>query len=299
MIEDKSLHHRISLFLIYLFLTFLAFTCVFPLINVAAISFSQSSAVTANKVTFWPIGFNTSNYKLVIYFCGLINALVISIKRVVVGATINIFITVITAYPLSRESKEMKGRNAFMWFMVIPMLFSGGLIPFYLAVRNLGMMDKFLALVIPCAVQIYNTILMMNFFRNLPKELYEASTIDGAGHFTILLKIFIPVSKASIATIALFSIVFHWNSWFDGYIFINDVRKMPLQSVLQIMLSQSQQLLNSISSGGLLTFDELRLLSDRALMAALIIFNTVPVLLFYPFLQKYFVKGIVLGSVKG
>ena len=172
------------------------------------------------------------------------------------------------------------------------MVFNGGLVPFYMMIQNLNLMGSFWALVLPGAVNIYLTILMMNFFRGIPKELEEAAMIDGAGHFRVLFTIFLPVSKPAIATLSLFSIVFHWNSWFDGLLYTEGVHQYPLATFLQTVIisrDMSSMSLDPVS---------LALISQKTVSAAQIFIGALPVLIIYPFLQKFFVKGLVVGSVK-
>ncbi|MCL6559228.1 MAG: carbohydrate ABC transporter permease [Firmicutes bacterium] len=180
-----------------------------------------------------------------------------------------------------------------MWFFVFTLLFSGGLIPFFLVVRSLGLIDSFWSMIIPSALPVYFVVIMMNFFRQLPKELYESAMIDGASHWTILFRIFVPLSMPSIATLLLFTAVGHWNDWFTAMIFINNPDKWPLQTYLRQAMIQLDYTR--------LTLHELQLLkklSNRTLNSAQIIITILPILCVYPFIQKYFTKGIILGSIK-
>ena len=179
-----------------------------------------------------------------------------------------------------------------MWYFVGAMLFSGGLIPTYLMVSATGLMGSIFSLIIPGALPIWNMIILINFFRELPGEIEEAALIDGAGHFTALTKIYVPLSKPALATLALFTIVGHWNNWFDALIYINRPENYPLQTYLQTVLTkQDYSVAATISSIGNL--------SDRTIKAAQIIIGSIPIFMVYPFLQKYFTQGIVMGSVKG
>jgi len=277
----------------YFILACLGISCLLPFVNLLAISMSSSAATTANLVTLWPIDFQIDCYKIVFASGAFMNALNVSLLRVIVGTAINLFFILITAYPLSKEAREMKGRNVIMWFYVFPMMFSGGLIPYFLVVNQVGLIDKFWVLIIPGAVEIFSIIMMMNFFRGLNKSISESAMIDGAGHLRILTSIYVPLSVPSIATLALFAMVGHWNDWFSGIIFLNDMRKWPLQTYLR------QQLITLDLR--LIKPDDLKALvklSNRSLKAAQLIVATVPILCVYPFLQRYFVKGITVGSVK-
>ena len=267
-------------------------TCLLPLVHLAAISFSDSAAASANYVKFWPIGFNLDAYRETFHASGFVKSFVISLIRVLLGTMLNLFMIITASYPLSRSNREFKGRNIIIWFYVFPMMFSGGLIPFYLVVSQLGLNNNPLVLIIPGCVPIFSVIIMMNFFRDIPKQIYEAALIDGAGHGSILTRVFLPLSKASVATVALFSIVGHWNEWFTATIFL-DKPMFPLQTYLR-------QLLVKIDYANLTADDIERLkhLSDRSFRAAQLFLATIPILCIYPFLQKYFVKGMTLGSVK-
>lgn len=279
----------------YIFLGLLALSCLIPIIHIIAVSFSDKAATSANLVTLWPVGFHTLAYQRVFSSLDFIRAFFVSVERVIVGVSVNMFIICVTAYPLSKKSSQLKGRNILIWLLVFPMLFKGGLIPTYLVVRDVGLLNSFWALIWPGAVPIFSIILMMNFYRSLPKSLPEAAMIDGAGHFNILFKIFIPLSKPGIATLALFEAVGHWNEWFMGMIYLNDQAKFPLQTYLR------QMLLPSFAEGKITASDieYIKTLSDKNFTAAQLVIAIIPILCIYPFVQKYFVKGLVIGSVKG
>jgi putative aldouronate transport system permease protein len=281
----------------YLIMLFLSAVCLLPLINVAAMSLSASTPVKANQVTFWPIGFNIENYRYVLEKAYILNGLKISVFRVLAGTVLSMFITFITAYPLSHYASEMKGRNVLMWLFIVPMLFSGGLIPSALLYYKIHIYDTFLVLILPSAVNFWNIILMSNFFKRLPRALQESAKLDGASHFTILLRIYLPLSMASIATLSLFSAVAHWNAWFDGLVFIDRSTLRPLQSLIKATITQMQGATTKI----LTSTDAQRLayISDRSLLCAQIIFGTMPILCVYPFAQRYFISGITIGAVKG
>ncbi|MFC5653245.1 carbohydrate ABC transporter permease [Paenibacillus solisilvae] len=286
---------RLKLFMVcnYLFLAVAALLCLFPLIHVLAISFSSSSASSAGLVTLWPVRFTTKSYEYVLANKEFLTALVVSFKRLFLGTFINMLLTILIAYPLSKESSRFKGRTVYVWIFVITMLFSGGLIPLYFMIKLTGISNSLWALILPSAVPVFNIIILLNFFRGLPKELEEASLIDGAGHVATLFKIFVPLSLPAIATLTLFSMVYHWNSWFDGLIFMDEVEKYPLQSYLQTVIIQ-----RDFASITVQDLELLQLISDRSIKAAQIFIGALPILIAYPFLQRFFVKGVVLGSVK-
>ena len=295
MTRYNSLSRNIFLVFDYLLLTGLSVICFLPLLNLAAVSFSNKAPASANMVRFWPIGFNTESYSLIMNTPRFINAFQVSVLRVLAGTIVNMVVVTLTAYVLSRESRDLKGRNLLMWYFVIPMLFNGGLIPTYLVIRDVGLLDSFWVLIIPTAVPLWNVIMMMNFFRNLPRSLYEAAMLDGATHPRILTQVFIPISLPSIATITLFSMVFHWNSWFDGMIYINNPDNQPLQTYIRNIVMQGLNIQLLAREGN---FRVIETVSNETLKAAQVFVATVPILVAYPFLQKYFVSGITVGSVK-
>lgn len=278
----------------YILLGLTAFVCILPLINVLAISFSSSTAAAAGFVKLLPVDFTLSSYKYALQKHEFVDGFFVSLKRVGLGYAINMLLSILVAYPLSKEKKALSLRNFYAWFFIITMLFSGGLIPTYMTIKSVHMLDTIWALVLPGAVPVFNVILLMNFFRGLPKEIEEAAYIDGAGHWRVLWKIYVPLSMPAIATITLFTIVTHWNSWFDGLIYMNQPIHYPLQSYLQTIIITTDPSL--MSSNELLNTGEV---SDRTYKAAQVFLAAFPVLLVYPFLQKYFMKGLVMGSVKG
>jgi putative aldouronate transport system permease protein len=201
---------------------------------------------------------------------------------------------VLTAYPLSKEKSRFRPRTVYTWFFFITMLVGGGMIPNYLLISKLGLRNNILSLLLPGALPIFNTVLMINFFRQIPREMEEAALIDGAGYLYTLVKIYIPCSMAAIATISLFCMVSHWNAWFDGLIYITSADLKPLQTYLRMVIVDVD--MSKVTMGDV---EMMRMLSDRALRSAQIVIAILPILAVYPFLQRYFVKGIVLGSVKG
>jgi putative aldouronate transport system permease protein len=281
------------------FLCFFVFVssvlCLLPLLNTLAQSFSSAAAVDAGWVTFWPVQFSLKAYQTLLKEQSFFTAFGVSVLRVIVGGSINMLFIILMSYPLSKEKKIFPQRTFYVAVMLFTMLFSGGLVPWYLTVRNLKLLDKFWALVIPGAVGVYNVILMMNFFRGIPHELEEAALVDGAGPIRTLVSIYLPISTAGLATVALFCCIGHWNSYLDGIILINTPSKMPLQSYVQ-------QFVVNMDSGKTKSLEELQRLmklNNRTLNAAKLFITMIPILVVYPFLQRYFTKGLVLGAVKG
>lgn len=294
MVESPSIGRRLFLISNYAFLTLLAFLCLFPIIHVLAVSFSSSGAAAAGRVGLWPIEFTTKAYAFVLNKAEFTRSFGVSLQRLLLGTAINMVMCVLIAYPLSKEPREFKYRTVYVWYFFVTILFGGGLIPTYMTVKNTGLMDTIWALVLPGAVPVFNMILLLNFFRGLPKELEEAAFIDGAGHLRTLWSLFIPLSKPVLATVLLFTMVSHWNAWFDGLIYMNDPTHYPLQSYLQTVIIQQDMSAMSDSEVELM-----KQLSNQTVKSAQIFLGALPIIAVYPFLQKFFVKGIVLGSVKG
>ncbi|MGO4546331.1 carbohydrate ABC transporter permease [Paenibacillus sp. 2TAB23] len=277
----------------YILIALLSLACILPLIHIFAVSLSSKDAATANIVNFFPIDLTFAAYKETLGNDNFLRALSIGFQRTVLGTLLSLAVTMMAAYSLSKDNFRFRGRNVYSWYFIVIMLFHGGLIPTYLVVSGTGLMDSIWALIIPSAVNVWNMILMLNFFRNLPPELEEAALIDGAGHFRTLFSIFIPVSMPSVATIILFTMVMHWNSWFDGIIYMTKIHDYPLASFLHTIVVKE----NFTEVG--VDLAALNQISNRTVKASQIFIGSLPILLVYPFLQKYFVKGIVLGSVKG
>jgi len=276
----------------YTFIGVLSILCILPILHILAVSFSSMAPASANLVGFWPIGFTTDAYVKTFGNSNFINSLIVSLERTVLATVIGMALVLITAYPLAKEDSAFRGRSIYTWFLVFTILFSGGLIPSYILVQKLGLMDTIWALVLPGALSVWNVILMMNFFRGLPKELEEAAYLDGAGQFKTLILVYIPLSLPSIATLSLFTMVYHWNAWFDGMIYMSDIKNYPLASLLQtIIVQQDFSKINVDAS-------MLENVSQRTVRAAQIFIGALPILMVYPFLQRFFVKGLVLGAVK-
>jgi putative aldouronate transport system permease protein len=289
----KSPSYRIFNVINISFLILIAIMCIVPMIHVLAVSFSNKAAADANLVSLWPVGFSLEAYKKTMNNPIFLNSLWISLLRTVIGTGITLLITFLAAYPLSKENSEFKGRTVYSWIFVFSMIFNGGLVPFYMVIQKIGLMDSFWVLVLPGAVNTFLVILMLNFFRGIPKELEEAALIDGANHFRTLFSIFLPISMPSIATIALFSMVFHWNSWFDGLLYMNNAKDYPLATFMQTVIIKRDMSTMAMNP------QEMATISQTTVRAAQIFIGSAPILIVYPFLQRFFVKGMTLGSVEG
>lgn len=292
MIKSKTIGGKTADILIYLTVIFMTMCCLFPLLNMVAISFSDKAAASANMVGLVPVDFTTSAYKTLLGESQFWVSFWISIKRVFLGTIINMILTILLAYPLSKSKREFKGHDVYMYIVIFAMLFSGGMIPIYLTIKSYGLLNSIWALILPGAVPVFNVILLMNFFKGVPKSLEEAAAIDGASKLTILLKIYLPISMPALATIILFCIVNHWNDFFSGLVYMNKTSMYPLQTYIQQLSVDMSQITDPEQ---LKRFAQV---SNKTLDAAKIVVYTIPLLIIYPFLQKYFVSGIVIGAVK-
>ncbi len=282
--------------IIYGIVILLGLICLLPMLNILAISFSSSDAAAANIVGFVPVKFTTAAYNKIMEDRQFWRSFGISVFRVVSGLVVNLVLIVLMAYPLSKTKREFRGRNIYMNLLIFAMLFSGGMIPTYLVVKKLHLLNTVWALVLPGAVPIFSVIMVMNFFMGVPKSLEEAAVIDGATPLQVLTKVYIPCSKPVIATIALFSIVGNWNDFFGGLIYMTKVRNYPLQTYIQTLSVKLEDMLNS--GGSLSSLINAMEVSSQNLNAAKIVVSVVPLLLIYPLLQRYLITGIVMGSVK-
>ncbi|SFT21777.1 carbohydrate ABC transporter permease [Paenibacillus sp. BC26] len=290
---DRSLGRRIFLNLNGLLFILFSLACLIPMLHVLAISFSKSSAVTAGEVTFWPVQFSLKSYEYILSNSEFWTAMFVSVKRVFLGVAISMFLTVLAAYPLSKSQANFKHQSFFAWYFVVTMLFSGGLIPTFMIVKNTHLYGTIWSLVIPGAISVFNVLLLSNFFRNIPKDIEESAYMDGAGHFRILGTLYLALSMPIIATLIVFSAVGHWNAWFDGLIYLKSQKDYPLQSYLQTILVESNSRLLTKAQAQLMNK-----VSNRTIQASQVFIASLPILLVYPFMQKYFVSGMMVGAVK-
>jgi len=293
-VYGKSWGNTVTNLAIVILLLLIAFLSIFPILNTVAISLSDRAAVAAGKVTVYPVNFTWANYKTLLAEKQFFTSFGVSLKRVALGGALQFLMTVLMAFPLSRSVKQFRWRNVYMWLVVFTMLFHGGLIPWYITIKSVGLIDSIWALVLPVGVPVFNVILLMNFFRNLPKELDEAAMIDGAGPWYTMIKIYIPLSLPAIATVTLFSIVGHWNAFFDGLVLMNNPKNIPLQTYINSFLIQPAQIEDMDPE----LLKVIMQMSDLGLNGAKVIVSMIPILIIYPLLQRYFIHGIVLGSVK-
>lgn len=283
----------------YTVLTLLALMCIFPFLHLLAVSFSSDEFTSKGEVFLIPKGVTLQAYGYLAQKNEFFTALGISVLRTVSGTALSLVVILMTAYPLSKTDGRFRGRTAVTWFFLITMFFSGGLFATYFLYKQLGMLNNFLVYILPGACDVWFVLMLMNFFRGIPKELEEAALMDGAGQFTVLFRIFLPLALPSIATIVLFTAIGQWNSWFDGIMFMNDPSSYPLQSYLYTMIVSSDP---TKQSGFTLTPEQLEALKNiggKNLQAAQIFLGILPIALVFPFLQRYFITGITVGSVKG
>lgn len=277
-----------------LLLSAITFLCIVPFIHLLAVSLSSNTAAMAAEVKLWPVGFTLDAYAYLGQKPEFFRSLWVTVQRVVLGTALNMLLVVLCAYPLSKEPRQFRFRTGYVWFFAVTMFFGGGLIPTYIIVKETGLMNSLWALILPGALNVWHLVLLLNFFRNTPREMEEAGLIDGAGHWRILWSIYLPVSGPALATVFLFTIVGHWNAWFDGILYMNSPSNYPLQTYLSTLVTSLSKVSITVDD-----LSQLQNLSDKTLRTAQIFLGALPIMLVYPFLQKHFTKGITIGSVKG
>lgn len=277
-----------------IFLVAVALFCLAPMVYMLVVSLSDNAQVVAGNVTFWPKKFTTATYEYLLGYQAFWKSMGISVVRTALSLVFTLTLTVLSAYPLSKSPKKFYGRSIFAWYFFIPMLINGGLIPTYMIISRLGLIGSLWALILPSAVTVFYVMLLLNFFRGLPEELEEAALLDGAGQWTILFRVFLPLATPALATIAVYCSLAQWNEWFNGIIYMKTPSQYPLMSYLQATVlnvdmeslsAEEQQKMASIGSD--------------TYQAAQLFIAALPMLCIYPFMQKYFTKGLVMGSVKG
>ncbi|MEK3909960.1 carbohydrate ABC transporter permease [Paenibacillus sp. FSL H7-0331] len=273
------------------FLAMVGIVCILPFLHVLAKSLSDQASVMANKVSFYPIGMNLSAFEFVITKSRYMEALEVTLFVTIVGTILSMAITIMAAYPLSKP--EFRGRKLIVLLYVFSMLFYGGIIPGYILMKGLGLLDTVWAMIIPLLVVPFNLFVCKTFFEGLPESIEESAKMDGASNLRILVSILLPISLPVVATLGIFYAVGYWNNYFHPLIYINAVDLKPLQIYLYDTISNTEDVLTQQP-------EDVRLrLSSEGLRAATVIATILPILLVYPFLQKYFVHGLTVGSVKG
>ena len=278
---------------IYAIVTFVVIICLFPFLHIFAMSFSSNRAIVSNLVGIFPVEFSTNAYQVVFMDNTMVRSLVYTIILTVIYTGISIMMTIFAAYPLTK--KDLKGRNIFLGFFIITMYFSGGMIPDYLLIKDIGLLNSMWALILPGVISTYNMIIMKTFFSNIPDSIKESARLDGCSEIRLLFTIIMPLSTASIATISLFYAVGKWNAFQDALFYISNTNLYPLQLKLYQIVFNSMSVEISAQEGVLDLFSNI---TAESLKAACIMFATLPIILVYPWLQKYFIHGVMIGAVK-
>ena len=294
MIYKKKSKPRTGQIILDIVMLLFVLVCTLPFINVIAISLSSKSAILRGDVSFLPVEFSTKAYEVIMKDQSMFHSLGYTVKITVIYTLLAMIMTILYAFPMTM--KRLKGRKFFMLFIVFTMYFSGGTIPIYLNVRELGLINTQWSLIFPGLISTFNIIILKNFFEGLPYELNEAAYIDGANDFQILLRIYLPLSFSSIATLSLFYAVGKWNSFSDALYYINSRDLQPLQLKLYNLIKGGQSVEVSVQEG---SSNDLASSISASIESATIIFATLPILVVYPFVQRYFVAGVTLGAVKG
>lgn len=289
---------RIFIVLIYIFLTLLAFSTFYPFWNSLVISFNEGMDTSKGGVTFWVREFTLENYKIVFEDERLMNGFVIAILRTVIGTLTSILATSIFAYGMSK--RELMGRKYYMVMCIITIYFGGGLIPSYMLIRSLGLFNSFWVFIIPALISVWNMIIFRTFFQGLPQGLEESAKIDGCGNWGTFFRIVLPLSGPVIATLSLFTAVNHWNEWFVASIYITKDELMPIQTILrQVLFSNiASEQLSNVDVSSLVHANAAKKITSKSLTMATIMVATLPIVFVYPFLQRFFVKGVLVGSLK-
>lgn len=291
MVRDRSVSAKVFEAVVHIVMICVVLLTLLPVIHVISISFSSAAAISRGDVGLWPVKFSVSAYTAIFKSGNVPRSFLNSVYYTALGTAINMLLTTMMAYPLSRT--YLTFRKFYNVLVLITMFFSGGLIPTFLTVKNLGLYNTVWAIVLPGAISTWNLIIMRTFFMGLPAELEESAQLDGANDFTIFARIILPLSKASIATIALFYGVGHWNNWFSGMIYFKNSKSYPLQTILRSIV------INSEVSDEITVDEVINSISAEGIKYSTLVVSMVPMMAVYPFIQKYFVKGVMIGSLKG
>lgn len=290
MLYDKTLGNRLFDIFNYSFLLIFSVACGLPFLYILAVSFTSPEEVAKGGIILFPKEWSLASYRYIFSTNTLVRSLMVSIYITVVGTFINLVFTSLMAYPLSKP--HIRGRQFILLAVLFTMLFGGGLIPTYFVVKALGLTNTLWSLMIPSAISAFNLIVLKNFFQQIPDGLEDSAKIDGCSDLGVLFRIVLPLSMPAMATFALFYAVSHWNQFFNAVMYINDNTKWPIQVLLREIVILAQSRIGDAS------IDETQI-QPLTIRMAVIVFATVPILFVYPFLQKHFTKGVLLGSVKG
>lgn len=298
MVKDRSISSLVLDIVIHITLVFLVVVTLYPIIYIFSVSVSSAAAYEAGKVILWPAEFTWDAYKIVFEAGTVPNAFKNTVIYTVLYTVLSLFFTTTMAYPLSRPAEKLAFKGFYNKLVVFTMFFNAGTIPIYLVVQSVGLLDSMWSLIIPALITTYNLVVMRTFFVSIPVELEEAAFLDGANEFTIFYKIVLPLSKAAIATVGLFYGVYQWNSWYSAMLYLKSKEKFPLQLVLRDIIVQNQMAAELAAQGDMSMMTEVQSNVESIKYATLFI-SIAPMLAVYPFIQKYFVKGVMVGSVKG
>ncbi|MGN7356114.1 carbohydrate ABC transporter permease [Paenibacillus sp. SAF-054] len=296
--HSTSLGDRFFSIFVYTFLILLGFSTFYPFWNALVISFNDGLDTSLGGITFWPRVWSLENYNVVFKDERILNAFLISVMRTVAGTILSVFCTAVFAYGMTK--KELIGRKYYMLMCIVTMYFGGGLIPTFLVVRGLGLMNSFWVFIIPSLISVWNMIIFRTFFMGLPDGLEESAKIDGCGNWSTFFRIIVPLSGPVVATLGLFTAVFHWNEWFLPSIYITQEKLLPIQSMLQQILSSNimREQLSQLDSAAQARMSAMQSVTTKSLSMATMMVATIPIIAVYPFLQRYFVKGVLVGSLK-
>ena len=292
--KEKKKKLGTSQYVLTAFMVVMVLICTLPFINVIAVSLSSKSAIIRGDVSFWPVEFTTQAYDAIFRDKSMFRSLIFTVEITVIYTVLSMVLTILMAFPLTM--KRLKGRSFFMFFAVFTMYFSGGTIPIYLNIKELGLLDNMWSLILPGLISTFNVIILKNFFGALPYELNEAAYIDGANDFQVLLRVYLPLSFSSMATLSLFYAVGKWNSFSDALYYISSRDLQPLQLKLYNLIKGGQSIEVTVMEGNA---NDLGSAISESIESATIIFATLPILVVYPFVQRYFVQGVTMGAVKG
>ena len=298
MVVDRSPSSRVVGLVVHAVIVVVLITTIFPVLNILSNSVSETYHIIAGHVSFFPVGFSLRHYSILFTDPMIPRSFLNSVVITLLGTAVNLAFTVTMAYPLAK--RRLPFRRSFTVLIVVTMFFSGGLIPRFMVVRALGMYDTFLALTVPIAISAFNLLVMRTFFKQVPEELEESAFLEGAKETTVLVRIVMPLAKAGVATIALFYAVSHWNAFFDAMIYLYDTRKYPMQLVLRdiVMRTEMARLSFMQDQYGRNDLMEQEAVAIQGIKYGLIAITMLPMLILYPFIQRYFVKGLMIGSLK-
>lgn len=298
MIKDNSISSKILDVVIYVSLIILMIITLYPIIYIFSVSVSSTTAYESGRVVFLPVEFNLEAYKVILEAGTIPRSFVNSVIYTVVYTVVSLLLTTTMAYPLSRSKDRVAFKGFFSKLVIFTMFFNAGIIPNYLVVKGLGLMDSMWALILPSAISTYNLVVMRSFFEGIPIDLEEAAFIDGANEIVIFWKIMLPLSKAALATVGLFYGVYMWNSWFNSMLYLQTADKYPLQFIIRQIIMQNQ-MAAELAAMGDTSMMTAQTTNSVSLKYATLFLSILPMLAVYPFIQKYFVKGVMVGSVKG